>query len=58
MLIEILENEDQYLDPESIVKRNKVFANFSYDFLIAISFLLFDTDVIYILLCIMATRLD
>ena len=46
MLIEILENEDQYLDPESIVKRNKAFANFSYDFLIVFSFLLFDTDII------------
>ena len=43
MLIGILENEDQYLDPESI---DKAFANFSHDFLIAFSFLLFDTDII------------
>ena len=45
MLIEILENEDQ----TSILTLNlllKAFTNFSFDFLIAFSFLLFDTDII------------
>ena len=39
MLVEIPENEDQYLDPESIVKSIR-------KFLIAFSFLLFETDII------------